>query len=411
MTFHRWALTVAVVAVGLAVPPTAAAAPTTIRVSLTDADAQGNGRSGAGNVVVSADGRYILFASNAALVPGDTNHLPDVYLRDVVTGTTTRVSVTSHGGQLDGDSLAPVAISPGGRWIVYVSCAQALGIFDCYQGVLFDRDTGHTRVVGVGLTAAHVAISSGGRFIAADNGAFDRGSVYRYNVDTGRSTDVGGGVPGASGDDGTLLAGMSDSGRFVLFSHFFGFNETRRARAFVRDMALHRTRPVAGAPTGPTAPSAFPNAISGDGQARMFTTADGTVVPTDTNGTTDVFVSMRGGRVRRVSVSSSGHQANRSSRGLALSGTGRFSLFWSEATNLVPGDTNHRPDLFVHDARTGRTFRVDLNAAGSQILRPKVFQGTISADGAWVVWASRSHGVVPGDTNGVPDVFARGPLR
>jgi hypothetical protein len=112
-----------------------------------------------------------------------------------------------------------------------------------------------------------------------------------------------------------------------------------------------------------------------------------------------------------VSVSSSGHQANGRSRGLGLSATGRFSLFWSDASNLVSGDTNGHADLFVHDAGSGRTIRVSLNAAGRPVRRPRILTATLSADGAWVAWTSRSPAFVPGDTNGAIDVFARGPLR
>ena len=154
------------------------------------------------------------------------------------------------------------------------------------------------------------------------------------------------------------------------------------------------------------------NAISADGRYRMFTSAAGNLVPGDTNGVADVFVRIRGSaHTVRVSLSSRGRQANGRSRGLGISADGRFRLFWSEATNLVAGDTNNQPDIFVRDARSGRTVRVDLTAAGGQISRPRISTAAISGDGVWVTWPSEAGHVIPGDTNNRGDVFARGPLR
>jgi hypothetical protein len=279
--------------------------------------------------------------------------------------------------------------------------------------VRFDADTGRTRVVGFGLDAANVAISRGGRFIAADNGPFDRQGVIRLDLQTGRTASVSTEVPGASGDDNAVLAGMSASGRFVVFTQGFTMGPPPHIRVFVRDMTLRRTRLVSVSSSGRAAnASASGNAISADGAYRMFTSAAGNLVPGDTNGLADVFVRIRGsGHTVRVSLSSRGHQANGPSGGLGISADGRFRLFWSEATNLVPGDTNHQADIFVRDARSGRTFRVDLTSAGGQISRPRISTAAISGDGVWVTWPSKAGHVVPADTNNRGDVFARGPLR
>src|SRR6185369_12632827 len=75
---------------------------------------------------LSGDGRYVAFASLAAnLVDGDSNQLRDVFVRDRVTSTTTRVSVSSTGGQSDGASLQP-SISRDGRFVSFLSSATAL---------------------------------------------------------------------------------------------------------------------------------------------------------------------------------------------------------------------------------------------------------------------------------------------
>src|SRR4051794_40131562 len=116
------------------------------------------------------------------------------------------------------------------------------------------------------------------------------------------------------------------------------------------------------------------------------------------------------GTTERVSVSSAGSQGDGYSYDQAISADGRFVAFHSRADNLVPGDTNGADDIFVRDRRTGRTERVSVSAAGRQGDGGS-FSPSISADGRFVAFASRANNLVPGDTNGVTDVFVRDWLR
>ena len=99
------------------------------------------------------------------------------------------------------------------------------------------------------------------------------------------------------------------------------------------------------------------------------------------------------GQTTRVSMST-GAQANASTQG-AMSADGRFALFSSGASNLVPGDTNGVGDLFVHDRQTGQTSRVSVSSAGAQGNGDSE-DGTISADGRFVVFRSRPRTWCPG---------------
>ena len=90
----------------------------------------------------------------------------------------------------------------------------------------------------------------------------------------------------------------------------------------------------------------------------------------------------------------------------AISADGRFVAFDSEATNLVPGDTNDASDVFVRDRQTGTTRRVSVSSGGAQG-NGASFDPAISADGRFVAFNSDATNLVPGDTNGAADVFVR----
>ncbi|GGK39704.1 hypothetical protein GCM10010124_35440 [Pilimelia terevasa] len=150
-------------------------------------------------------------------------------------------------------------------------------------------------------------------------------------------------------------------------------------------------------------------ALAGTGRLVAFTAEAANLVPGDTNGHQDAFVrDRRTGTTRRVSVSGTGGQADGASRNVALSRDGRYVAFTSEATNLVPGDTNGVADVFLHDRRTGATARVSVSGAGAQgDGASAVATGRVSADGRYVAFSSAAGNLVSGDTNGAEDVFVR----
>ena len=154
-------------------------------------------------------------------------------------------------------------------------------------------------------------------------------------------------------------------------------------------------------------PYLTPTSLSAEGRLVAFESYASNLVPGDTNGRLDVFVHDRQTRLtERVSVDSAGIQGNGSSRQPSISADGRFMAFTSDATNLVPGDTNGRTDVFVHDRQTGTTERVSVDSAGNQGNAGSSGVG-ISGDGRFVAFTSSATNLVPGDTNSVADVFVR----
>ncbi|MFD3401452.1 TolB family protein [Kribbella sp. NPDC058693] len=146
--------------------------------------------------------------------------------------------------------------------------------------------------------------------------------------------------------------------------------------------------------------------VSGDGRYVVFSSYATDLVPNDTNGQRDVFVrDTKTGRTTLASVGVGGIQGNQESSQGSISADGRFVAFNSDASNLLPGDTNNSPDVFVRDLRTGRTTLVSVGRSGQA--DQGAHQPEISADGLHVVFTSASTNLVAGDTNQTADVFVR----
>ena len=150
-------------------------------------------------------------------------------------------------------------------------------------------------------------------------------------------------------------------------------------------------------------------AISADGRYVAFSSVATNLVPGGSNGNEQVFVHDRQtGTTEQISVNSAGDQANSNSFGPAISADGRYVAFVSDASNLVVGDTNNRFDTFVHDRQAATTERVSVDSAGNEGVGPSGDVGgipAISADGRFVAFTSNEQNLVPGDTNDRADVF------
>jgi Tol biopolymer transport system component len=178
--------------------------------------------------------------------------------------------------------------------------------------------------------------------------------------------------------------------------------------------ASMRTKRISAAPDGSqvTRPSGLP-VISGDGRFVAFSSKSGKLVPGDTNKTTDVFVWDRDtGTTERVSVGSTGEQAEGISTPTSISPDGRFVVFNSDAPNLVENDgvpTNLEGalDVFVHDRETNETERISVNTLGEPAQFAPSFAGKITSDGRFVAFVSAAQNLDPLDTDINHDIFVR----
>ncbi len=368
--------------------------PSVVRVSVATDGSQANGFSF--SPAISANGRYVAFTSDADnLVSGDTNHFPDIFVRDTCFGapvgcvaSTVRVSLNNDGTQILLQNGEP-AINADGRFVAFGS-----GMVDYYYGPSFNifvRDTCAGVLVGCkpsttlisalpsgqagSIDSESPAISSNGRFVAfqsADQMTFDDtdqvGDVFLRDTCIGAPAGCKPSTVLVSiGDDGSQSANgvsrdvsINATGRFVIFNTFNSNGQP--SAVFVRDTCV-------GAPIG----------------CKASTT--------------------------RVSVASAGAVGTSDSRGGSLSDDGRFIAFESDATNLVSGDTNNATDIFVRDTCVGTpvgcapsTIRVSVTLDGVQA-NGSNGGPAISGNGRFVVFGSSASNLAPGDANKADDVF------
>jgi len=405
---------------------------TITRVSVNSAGNQGNNTSG--DPSISGDGRFVAFASRAAnLVPGGTNNSQDIFVRDLVTNTTTRVSVDSAGNPGNGESYYP-SISGDGRFVVFASDAANLvpgdtnGSRDIFVRDLSTNTTTRVSVDSAGNQGNGISnpflskpsISADGRFVAFVSTASNivpgdtnnSDDIFVRDLLTNTTTRVSVNSAGNQGIDNSFSTSISANGRFVAFSSS-AFNlvpedTNNTTDVFVRDLFTNTTTRVSVSSAGNQGnifTSSFPS-ISADGRFVAFVSDATNLAPGDTNNSNDIFVrDLSTNTTTRVSVDSAGNQANNNSFAIpSISGDGRFVAFNSAATNLVPGDTNGRRDIFVRDLSTNTTTRVSVDSAGNQG-NDISFSTSISANGRFVAFDSNATNLVPGDSNNTGDVF------
>lgn len=221
----------------------------------------------------------------------------------------------------------------------------------------------------------------------------------------GGQTDRASWAPSVSGD-GRYVAFLSDSAMVVqgdtnnttdVFLHDRRTGQNQRVSVNSNANESRFTDPT-------KAPNASP-AVTADGRFVAFSSGAWNLASGDTNELADVFVRDRVmGTTVRASVSNSGAQGNGHSTKPAISDDGRFVAFESAASNLVPGDTNGAPDVFVRDLQAGTTQRVSVRWDGLEVPKGGYGVPAISADGRFVAFHSveRLH---PYDQNGIVDVY------
>lgn len=340
----------------------------TFRMSAGASDSDGPSSA----AVISADGRLVAFASAAGnLQPAPESAGGDVFVRELASGAIALVSAAPDGGAADGPSGNP-------------AIAAGVVVFESHSTNLVPGDVNHRQDV----------------FARRPDGGMELISV---------------GVEGAPANGASRDADVSADGRLVVFtsaaSNLVQVDGNGQEDVFLHDRRTRTTRLLSRLPRIPANGRAGKAAISGDGRYVTFRSSASKLVHDDTNRLPDVFLLDRVlGSIERVSVSSTGRQANRAvAKGFDqvsdVSANGRYVVFDSDASNLVRGDTNRDTDVFLRDRLFNRTTRLSVTTTGKQGSNDS-FHPRITADGRFVVFASFAENLAPGDGAG-EDAFLR----
>jgi Tol biopolymer transport system component len=328
-------------------------AGTTVRASVGAGGAEALGASG--EPAISADGRYVAFTSSAAnLVANDTNGVGDIFVRDLVDATTTRVSVTAGGAQVSGASSEP-AISPSGEWVAFTSSAATLvsGDSNGAADVFLARRTGGS----VRRASVPDAIT---RPFQQSNGASSRPSVT-----DGVTGYTGGGEPVVAYQSAaTNLAGTDGNGSGNdVFATTWAFG-TLAVTVRLSPGSLGGHTPTIGVVDGgPGYVAAYVQALGG---------APGEIVTVER----DTPISTAGVQARVVSLTQSQTPANGPSAEPAISSDGRFVAFTSTAGNLAGGQmASSVGDVFLARARTTAATSVEPGRVGLLETRDLIIRG------------------------------------
>ncbi len=398
------------------------------RTALASADSSGKLANGAsGNPSISADGRFVAFDSLASnLVPRDNDDRHDIFVRDLQSRTTERVSIDIPGRPgdewhcLPGCSYDP-SISSDGSFVAYEFHTEST--LDDYRSIaVHDRQTGTTERWRMDDWTVDPSISSDGRFVAIRAGNTGRAPWPYSNVavrdrQTGTnewvSVDASGNPADMDWDSSSGYPSISRDGRFVAFtssSYRLVPNDTNgQTDVFVRDRQTGTTERVSvdSSETQANGSSSGATSISSDGRYVAFVSSASNLVADDTNATDDIFVRDREtGTTELVSMDGSGTQANGASSAPSISSDGRFVAFRSVASDLVEDDTNGHLDVFVRDLQTDTTQRVNVGSSGTQANQDSG-SPSISSDGRFIAFESLASNLVVNDRNGLQDVFMR----
>ena len=407
-----------------------------------------NGASMLSTFSLSTDGRYVTFVSEADnLVPGDTNGYRDVFMRDRVAGTNVLVSVVTNGAGADGPARDS-AISGDGRYVVFTSSADNLVSGDTNKAQdVFVRDlqAGTTVLVsrsyngtGPGNGASYSpAISSDGRYVLFRSlamnlatGSYSSGydNLFLRDLQLGtnyaltHTTSSTAGSTGAMTPDGRYVAfsvilSLSTANLYIWDSHLARLVYTNNTSLIAKvavssdgnriaytvsstlylvDRTGNIKRTVGAVASG----SRTKLRLSGDGRYLAYAAP--------LNGTNQVYLyDFQAATTLRVSSSySSGGAAYGASDYLDISADGRFVAYRSAAGDIVPGDTNGVPDMFLYDRLNSTTTLLSASRLGVAATENRSLTPVFSADGQTLMFESWGSDMVAQDFNQASDVFA-----
>jgi hypothetical protein len=406
-----------------------------IRASVNNNGEAGNSGGGAvfttqNNVDISGNGKVVAFYSwSSNLVISDSNKSADIFIRDLNTNLTERISVSSLQAQTNDFSYFP-SISYDGRYIAFTSRANNLvtddtnGVDDIFVHDCVNHSTQRISLHSGGSQAngesSYSNISDNGRFITFKSSATNlvgndqnnKWDVFIHDIDTGVTERVSISSNGSEGNDYSYRSSVSQDGRYVAFdsnaSNLVNADANNVSDIFLRDRQNDITTRVSVNSLGEEGnKQSYSAKISNNGKYIIFTSAASNLEPNDTNNANDVFIhDIDAGVTKIVSVNSDGAIGNNHSYAGSVSLDGRFIVFMSSATNLVLNDTNGKTDIFLHDRETGTTQLISQTEQGV-LGNDNSDTPAIAADAGSIAFVSAASNLVTDDTNNSADIFVQ----
>jgi Tol biopolymer transport system component len=391
--------------------------------------------------VMTPDGRWVAFISAATnLVAGDTNGIPDVFIRDLVAQTTTLVSVGANGSDSVMDT--PV-ITPDGRRVAFFSTARGLapGVSAFSSGEIYVRDLLANITIWASTNAAatvssilllsdmpshHPALSADGNFVAFKTGwtnvspplggRIAAALVFRYDINAGTNSFASAnGIPsGAFPEDHVYGPEISADGRFVTYvaTNLAPISSTS-VQLWDAQSGTNVVVSITQSGDMPTNTFSDNPFISPDGRFVIFlSSATNLVANAVSNGSHIYIRDLQTGLTQLIDVDTNGiGSTDNLGAALGLSADGQFVVFDSSDGKLVKDDNNGSVDVFLRDVAGGSN---ELVSCRNTSVSPQTAGGlsflsrfSLSDDGKWVAFSSCANDLVPNDTNRVSDVFVR----
>ncbi|MEV2252660.1 hypothetical protein AB0I94_19155 [Streptomyces sp. NPDC050147] len=385
----------------------AADAPRTEGVSVTaDGKAADDRSAGA---VISRNGRFAAFDSAATdLVAGDTNGLNDIFVRDLRTKKTERIS-------LEGRDVRTPSLSADGRYVAMItSPADAYSVTDVR---LYDRKTKKFERLDVELPDGYPGDSSGGVSLSAngryavfstDGPQFDGTAVFLRDRKTGTTEKVSHPYTGGDGERNAHSPTVSDDGRRVAYANSFvnGPRGDDWSDLWVRDRKTGKVTQVDRSHDGSkTEKESLSVSISGDGRTVVFESRDTHLVPNDDDAAWNVFVhDLASGENQRIHGTQGG-PGEVYTRAPAISADGRYLTYLSELAEAGSEYGKEWP-VYLRDLKEGATTLVTPDTTGGAA-SAQVAPGGISADAHRIAFLSGDATLLSGDTNDGYDTFVR----
>jgi WD40-like Beta Propeller Repeat len=311
---------------------------------------------------LSADGTKVAFWTEATnLDPADTDSVPDVYVKDLLTGDITLASTSDNGIKGNGGSQGNAG-SGGG-----------VGAF---WGIALSAD---------GTKVAFVSTSPN-----LDPAGTTEPELYVKDLVTGDLTLAATSDAGVEGNQGGINPILSADGTRVGFTsasnNLHPADPNTNWDVYVKDLVTGDLTLVSRSSAGPKGNgSSVIGAMSPNGQRVVLASKATNFSPRDTDSLSDVyFKNLVTGGMALLSTSDAGVKGNASSYPTSL--TGGKVAFVSLATNLEPTDADPNQDVYVKDVVTGDLTLVSTSNPNSQ--HGDAYGGGLSADGTLAVFQS-----------------------